>query len=122
MPQLPPPQGFAPTGDATLSRAVVPLQRSCMQLALEQTLSIATADSESQLLARTLAAACEVSGARFAAALEPDGGLRVHGDPALAVSLSGLDPGALPQPPADVSEALRGTRSQSRGNASSALL
>jgi diguanylate cyclase (GGDEF)-like protein len=71
-------------------------------------LSLTTAETESQLLARTLAAACEVTGASFAAALEPDGGVRVHGDQALAAILSGLDLAKLADRPAELTEALDG--------------
>ena len=53
------------------------------QLILAHTLSITTSENVEQLIARTLAAACEVTGATLAAAIEPDGGLRVHGDPEL---------------------------------------
>jgi diguanylate cyclase (GGDEF)-like protein len=76
-----------------------------MQLALEQTLSIATAETEGQLVERTLAAACEVTGAPFAVAVEADGSLRVHGDPALAAN---LDHGKQPALPDALSEALAG--------------
>jgi diguanylate cyclase (GGDEF)-like protein len=63
----------------------------CLRFALEQTLSIATAETESQLVARTLAAACEVTGAQCAAALDPDGTTCFHGDPALAAALTRMD-------------------------------
>ena len=83
-------------------------EQACMQLALELTLSLTTAETESQLLTRTLAAACEVTGASFAAALEPDGGVRVHGDQALAAILSGLDLAKLADRPAELTGALDG--------------
>jgi len=51
------------------------------QLILAHTLSITTSENVEQLIARTLAAACEVTGAALAVAIEPDGGLHTHGDP-----------------------------------------
>ena len=70
--------------------------QSCLRFALEQTLSIATAETESQLVAHTLAAACEVTGAQCAAALDPDGTACFHGDAALAAALTRMDLTALP--------------------------
>ena len=99
MPEIPPRTDLVPAnaGDATSPESES--GPSCVELALEQTLSIATAESEGQLIARTLAAACEITGALLAVALEPDGSFRVHGDPTLAASLDGATrptwPGAL---------------------------
>jgi len=55
-----------------------------VQLVLEHTLSIMKATTESQLIARTLAAACDVTGASVAAAIDPDGTRWTHGDQNLA--------------------------------------
>jgi diguanylate cyclase (GGDEF)-like protein len=85
LPHIPPHTDLDPasTGDLASRES----DRSRIQVALEQTLSIATAETDSQLLARTLAAACEITGALVAVAMEPDGSLRVHGDPTLAAKL-----------------------------------
>lgn len=93
MPELPTPPDLAPlTTETTEADATASPEsdHGCLQLALEQTLSIATADTEGQLISRTLVAACAVAGARFAAALDPDGTLRTHGDPILAATVSRL--------------------------------
>lgn len=62
------------------------------QLILAHTLSITTAETVEQLVARTLAAACEMTGAALAAAIDPDGGLRTHGDPEFRERLAVADP------------------------------
>ena len=51
-----------------------------------------TADTHELLVGRTLAAACEVTGAAVAAAIEPDGGLRAYGDPEFRERLAGTTP------------------------------
>jgi len=53
-------------------------------LVLEHTLSIMKATTEGQLIERTLAVACEVTGAAVAAAIDPDGTQWTHGDHNLA--------------------------------------
>jgi diguanylate cyclase (GGDEF)-like protein len=57
--------------------------------ALEHTLLITTAATEEQLISRTLAAACAVTGAVVAAALSPVGERQTHGDSALVGRLVG---------------------------------
>ncbi len=79
-----------------------------MCVVLEQTVAITTAETSSQLLTRTLAAACVITGARVALAVEPGGKVRSHGDPVIAANLSGLDLRLAPDEPAhDVLAALR---------------
>ena len=65
--------------------------------ALEHSLSIMTAATDAQLMARTLAAATEVTGATVAVAFEPDGTRRLHGDQTLAMRLAEA---AVPSEPA----------------------
>jgi diguanylate cyclase (GGDEF)-like protein len=55
--------------------------------ALEQTLLIATAATEEQLVSRTLAAACAVTGGTVAVALTPIGERQTHGDSAMVARL-----------------------------------
>jgi diguanylate cyclase (GGDEF)-like protein len=64
--------------------------RDAIQLVLEHTLSIMTAVTDGQLLARTLAAACEVSGASIGFAVAVDGTIHTPGDPALGEQLAQL--------------------------------
>jgi diguanylate cyclase (GGDEF)-like protein len=73
---VPPTQSDAPTF-ATASGHV------CLA-ALEHTLSIMTATTEEQLLIRTLVAACEVTGATVAVAIDHAGERHAYGDPDLA--------------------------------------
>ena len=54
---------------------------------LEQTLLIATSATDEQLVSRTLAAACAVTGGVVAAALAPVGERQTHGDSVLAARL-----------------------------------
>jgi diguanylate cyclase (GGDEF)-like protein len=60
-----------------------------VQQALEQALSITTAATESDLIERTLTAACQLTGASVACAIEPAGARQIHGDPELANRLLG---------------------------------
>jgi diguanylate cyclase (GGDEF)-like protein len=62
-----------------------------MRLCLEQTLALITAESEDQVIARTLIAACAITRARLAVALEPGHGIVASGDPLFTAALSGLD-------------------------------
>jgi diguanylate cyclase (GGDEF)-like protein len=59
---------------------------------LRHSLSIMTADSEDQLVHRTLAAAREATGAAVAVAIQPDGSLHTHGDAALSKRLADAKP------------------------------
>ncbi len=59
---------------------------------LRHSLSIMTADSEDQLLDRTLAAAREATDAAVAVAIRPDGGLHIHGDAELSRRLADAKP------------------------------
>jgi diguanylate cyclase (GGDEF)-like protein len=67
---------------STLS--VGPVGTSECDTVLQRTLSIITATTEAQLLARTLAAACEVTGATVAVATDRAGQRHAHGDADLA--------------------------------------
>jgi diguanylate cyclase (GGDEF)-like protein len=59
-----------------------------VRLALEKALSITTAGDEDELISRTLTAACEMTGADVAVALQPTGERYLHGDPDLAGRLA----------------------------------
>jgi diguanylate cyclase (GGDEF)-like protein len=97
--------------DVDLDDLLTTDDRDLMRVALEQTLAMASAETSSQLLTRTLAAACLVTGAGIALALEPGGRIRSHGDPVLTANLSDLDqrqdPPGKPWLPQDVLAALR---------------
>jgi diguanylate cyclase (GGDEF)-like protein len=60
---------------------------------LAQALEITTATTAEELLARTLVAACLLTGAAVAVAIDPDGTLRGHGDPELCDRLAAMDAG-----------------------------
>jgi diguanylate cyclase (GGDEF)-like protein len=60
-------------------------------LVLAHTLSIMTAPSEEDLLGRTLAAACAVTGAPLAIAIAPDGAITAHGAERLAAAVARAD-------------------------------
>jgi diguanylate cyclase (GGDEF)-like protein len=64
-------------------------------LVLRQTLSIALAGTENQLVVRTLAAACEIAGGAVAAAIGADLSRRLHGDERLTARLARADDGTL---------------------------
>lgn len=65
---------------------------ACAQI-LAQTLEITTATTAEDLLIRTLAAACAVTGAAVAVAIDPEGGLRSHGEETLRDQLVAMDAG-----------------------------
>jgi diguanylate cyclase (GGDEF)-like protein len=60
---------------------------------LAETLEITKAATAEELLARTLAAACVVTDAAVAVAIDPDGGLRSHGEDGLRERLATMDAG-----------------------------
>src|SRR6185503_253936 len=62
---------------------------------LRHTLSITTARSDEELLARALRAALDLTGAAVAVVIGPDGATRAHGDTRYADRLSDLDASAL---------------------------
>ena len=67
--------------------AKIPKTRTPVQpveRALEHTLSITTAATDGDIIARTLTAACQLTGAPVACAIEPAGDHKVHGEPELA--------------------------------------
>jgi diguanylate cyclase (GGDEF)-like protein len=74
-----------------VQQAKIPKHRTprvgLVQRALEHALSITTAATDSDLIARTLSAACQLTGAPVACAIEPAGNRHVHGDPELAERL-----------------------------------
>jgi diguanylate cyclase (GGDEF)-like protein len=114
--------GPASPGDATHPDEVHPDHRDPVRLVLERTLSITTATSESQLLTRTLATACDLSGATFAAAVNPDGSLQSHGDPELAARFAGADRSVAPGSAAAApTAALASAGSASAASASAAV-
>jgi diguanylate cyclase (GGDEF)-like protein len=71
----------------TVQHTKIPRHRSPfrpVERALEHTLSITTAATDGDLIARTLTAACQLTCAPVACALEPAGDHKVHGDPEFA--------------------------------------
>jgi diguanylate cyclase (GGDEF)-like protein len=75
------------------------------ELVLEHTLLITTAATEDQLVTRTLAAACAVTGAPVAAALTPTQAPRTEGDPVLADRLATAARGPLDLQPGGLTSA-----------------
>ncbi len=63
------------------------VQSGPVQLVLEHTLSIMKATTEAQLVARTLAASCAVTGGSVAVAFDRDGTRWIHGDQDTALRL-----------------------------------
>ena len=86
-------EGFTFPPDSTKDPAVrKPLGTSDV---LEQTLLITTSATDEQLVSRTLAAACAVTGGVVAAALAPVGERQTHGDSILAARLVAATRGPL---------------------------
>ncbi len=71
-----------PVPNAKIPQHRTPVQ--AVERALEHALSITTATTDGDLIARTLTAACQLTGAPVACAIEPGGDHKVHGDTGLA--------------------------------------
>jgi diguanylate cyclase (GGDEF)-like protein len=100
-------------GNAVRSTAVPADQASpdARHLVMRHTLSIMTAETEEQLVGRTLAAACELTHAAVAAAIDHDSGCRAYGDEELRERLAVTDAGVrreLRRPPGGMTRALAG--------------
>jgi diguanylate cyclase (GGDEF)-like protein len=79
----------------TSAGAAESLRTDPRQLILGHTLLIITAATEDRLITRTLAAACDVTGAAMSAAIGPDGTSQTYGSRDLAARVEGADAAAL---------------------------